>query len=125
MKHSKYQTVMVVEDEMIVALDLAQTVLEFGYRVDGPYSGTGQAFGAMARQLPDLAILDVNVADGEVYPLADALSEARVPIIFHSGQAAPAELMARYPGAQARAKPCSPTELVQSLVTATSEGKKS
>ncbi len=37
------------------------------------------------RALPDCAILDVYTGDGEVYPLADALAEAGVPIIFHSG----------------------------------------
>jgi len=107
--------VLVVEDEFIIALDLSETVKDLGYALEGPYADKEHAFIAIEEELPDCAILDVFTADGEVYPLADALTEAGVPIIFHSGHVSPSEVRQRYPDAWACAKPCSPDKLIDVL----------
>jgi len=121
MADKEHPRVLVVEDEFIIALDLSETVRDLGYLVDGPYADKENAFIAIDRVMPDLAILDVHTADGEVYPLADALTDAGVPIIFHSGHIAPDDLYVRYPEAQACAKPCPPAELIQMLGVAAEE----
>ncbi len=108
-------TVLVVEDEFIIGLDLSETVQDLGFALEGPFSETRQALEAIEGQLPDLAILDVFTADGEVYPVADALSEKGVPIIFHSGHVPPSEVRARYPEAIACAKPCPPSKMIDML----------
>jgi len=108
-------TVLVVEDEFIIALDVSETVKDLGYALEGPYADKARAFHAIEDSLPDCAILDVFTADGEVYPLADALTEAGVPIIFHSGHVTPSEVRERYPEAWACAKPCSPDKLIDVL----------
>ena len=107
--------ILVVEDEFIIALDLSETVKDLGYDLDGPYPDKERAFIAIESELPDCAILDVFTDDGEVYPLADALTEAGVPIIFHSGHVSPSEVRQRYPQAWACAKPCSPDKLIDVL----------
>jgi two-component system, response regulator PdtaR len=107
--------VLVVEDEFIIALDLSETVKDLGYALEGPYSDREGAFQAIESELPDCAILDVFTADGEVYPLADRLTEAGVPIIFHSGHVTPREVRERYPEAWACAKPCAPDKLIDAL----------
>ncbi|RPF72837.1 response regulator [Aurantiacibacter spongiae] len=112
---------MVVEDEFIVALDLSETVREMGYAVDGPYAYTDHAIMAVHEEMPDFAILDVQTGDGEVFPLADALSAAGVPIIFHSGCTPPAEVARRYPRAQAVSKPCPPDQLIAMMTRANAE----
>ena len=104
--------VLVVEDEFIIALDLSETVKDLGYALDGPYADKENAFVAIDRQLPDCAILDVYTGDGEVFPLADALTEAGVPIIFHSGHVEPYQVHERYPEALACTKPCPPDQLI-------------
>ena len=114
-------TVLVVEDEFIIALDLSETVRDLGYRVEGPFADKENAFIAIDREMPDCAILDVQTADGEVYPLADALADAGVPIIFHSGHVAPTEITERYPQAQACAKPCPPDRLINMIGCAIEE----
>ena len=114
-------TVLVVEDEFIIALDLSETVRDLGYRVEGPFADKENAFIAIDREMPDCAILDVHTADGEVYPLADALADAGVPIIFHSGHVAPTEITERYPQAQACAKPCPPDRLINMIGCAIEE----
>lgn len=108
-------TVLVVEDEFIIALDVSETVKDLGYALEGPYPDQKGAFLAIEIEMPDCAILDVYTSDGEVYPLADALSEAGVPIVFHSGHVTPAEMRERYPGAIACAKPCPPGQLIDAL----------
>jgi CheY-like chemotaxis protein len=121
MNASDRPRVLVVEDEFIIALDLSETVRDLGFRVDGPYADQENAFVAIDRAMPDCAILDVNTADGEVYPLADALTDAGVPIIFHSGRVSPGDISERYPEAQACAKPCPPAELIEMLGVAVTE----
>ena len=116
-------TVLVVEDEFIIALDLSETVKDLGYKLNGPYADKENAFVAIDRDMPDCAILDVQTGDGEVYPLADALTEAGVPIIFHSGHVAPEEVKARYPEARACIKPCRPDQLVELLRDAVDDAR--
>jgi DNA-binding NtrC family response regulator len=111
--HTKTQhNVLVVEDEFIIALDLSETVRDLGHKVEGPFACKDHAFIALDAGLPDIAILDVMTADGEVFPLADALTEAGVPIIFHSGHMHGQDIAARYPTAMTAAKPCSPDKLI-------------
>lgn len=107
--------VLVVEDEFIIALDLSETVRDLGFELDGPYADKENAFVAIDQDLPDAAILDVQTNDGEVFPLADALTAAGVPIIFHSGHVTPGEVHARYPQAWACTKPCPPDHLIDVL----------
>lgn len=113
--NSERPVVLVVEDEFIIALDLSETVRELGYALEGPYADKENAFIAIDRQMPDCAILDVYTGDGEVFPLADALTEAGVPIIFHSGHVSVEEVRRRYPQALACTKPCPPGRLVELL----------
>ena len=115
MKPSERPTVMVVEDEFIIALDLSETVRDLGFRVEGPFADKENAFIAIDRHMPDCAILDVKTADGDVYPLADALADAGVPIIFHSGHIAPDDIADRYPEARTCSKPCPPDQLIMMI----------
>ena len=112
MKPSERPTVLVVEDEFIIALDLSETVRDLGFRVEGPFADKENAFIAIDRHMPDCAILDVKTADGDVYPLADALADAGVPIIFHSGHIAPDDIADRYPEARTCSKPCPHDQLI-------------
>ena len=108
-------TVLVVEDEFIIALDLSETVKDLGYELEGPFADNENAFEAIDKDMPDCAILDVFLGDGEVYPLADKLAEAGVPIVFHSGHVPPKEVQERYPQALACSKPCPPDKLIDLL----------
>jgi DNA-binding NtrC family response regulator len=108
-------TVLVVEDEFIIALDLSETVEDLGYTLEGPFPDKRSAFQAIEDDMPDAAILDVCIRDGEVFPLADALAKAGVSLIFHSGHVNEEEVAERYPGACACAKPCPPARLIDAL----------
>ena len=107
--------VLVAEDEMIVGYDLCDTVSEAGYIVEGPYDDLSSAMLAYQKTKPDVAILDVQLGDGIVYPLAEQMMAENVPVIFHSGQLTPEEVASRFPNAQALQKPCPPAEVIHSV----------
>lgn len=104
--------VLVAEDELIIGVDLCDTVEEAGFAVEGPYDTLDSAMLSVQKRRPDVAILDVRLDDGEVFPLAEALIKENVPIIFHSGQVSPAEVNDRFPGAIACSKPCPPSRMI-------------
>lgn len=111
---------LIMEDEFIVALDLSGMAEDLGFCVDGPFATVTEGTEAITHHCPDVAILDVQLADGEVFPLADLLMRLGVPLIFHSGHADNGRLLARYPDARSAGKPC-PAEIIAShLVQATS-----
>lgn len=110
--------VILVEDELFVALDVQMTIEEMGLSVLGPHTSLAEAEQALGGTLPEkvvCAVLDVQLRDGEVFPLADRLAAAAVPIIFHSGHADPHRLEGRYPGVTVCEKPCAPGTLRKAL----------
>ncbi|MDG6077606.1 response regulator [Erythrobacter litoralis] len=109
---------LVAEDELIVGVDLCDTVEEAGYIVEGPFDEIASAALSFQKHKPDLAILDVQLGDGVVYPLAEQMMAENVPVIFHSGQLTPAEVHRKFPSAKALAKPCPPAEVIQTMQAA-------
>ena len=86
MGHQQPLRVLVAEDEMIIGYDLCDTVSEAGYIVEGPFVDLSSAMLAYQKTKPEIAILDVQLGDGIVYPLAEQMMAENVPVIFHSGQ---------------------------------------
>lgn len=107
--------VLVAEDEMIVGVDLCMTIAEAGYDVEGPFDSLSSATRAFRQRKPDVAILDVQLDDGIVYPLAEQMLAHDVPVIFHSGQLSPDEVIERFPEAQALRKPCPPAQIIATV----------
>lgn len=79
------QTILIVEDEPLVAMLIEDLVLEAGCRVVGPASTLQQALDFVAKGGFDAALLDVNLAGREVYPVAERLRAAGVPFVFVTG----------------------------------------
>lgn len=77
--------VLVVEDEIMVALLLEDMIADLGYRVVGPVGRLAKALDVASREAIDVAILDVNVDGKEVYPVADALAARHIPFAFITG----------------------------------------
>jgi hypothetical protein len=60
--------VLIVEDEAMVALELEELLLDEGFDVVGRASDAAQAIGLGRRHRPDVALLDLNLADGLMGP---------------------------------------------------------
>jgi two-component sensor histidine kinase/DNA-binding response OmpR family regulator len=77
--------VMIVEDEALVALVLADQLTDMGVSVVGPCGSVAAAKAAIAENDVDAAILDVNLGGELVYPVAELLQAKGVPFIFVTG----------------------------------------
>lgn len=76
--------ILVVEDEPLVAMMMAQIILDLGAKVLGPFGSLAEALAADLSGL-DAAVLDVNVAGDLVYPLAEKLTSLETPMLFLTG----------------------------------------
>ena len=77
--------VLIVEDEMLVAMNLEDMLLDLGHEVAGIASRLAPAL-ALARDAGfDAAILDVNLAGERSFPVADLLAERGTPFLFATG----------------------------------------
>lgn len=114
--------VLVAEDELIIGVDLCDTVAEAGYDVEGPHDRISSAMLSIQKHRPDVAILDVRLDDGDVFPLAEALLKENVPVIFHSGEVSPEQVRERFPDARALAKPCPPSRMIEMVREALDAG---
>lgn len=79
--------VLVVEDEVAIAMLIEDMLLDLGAEVIGPAGRLAQAT-SMADGNVDLAIIDVNVAGEPVYPLAAILAAKSIPFVFSTGYGA-------------------------------------
>ncbi|WP_260596628.1 response regulator [Sphingomonas endolithica] len=78
--------ILVVEDEYLLADELAQELTDAGAEVLGPAPTIELALQALKEgPAPDGAILDVNLSGVSVFPLADTLIERGVPVVFTTG----------------------------------------
>ncbi|PNU03801.1 response regulator [Novosphingobium guangzhouense] len=77
--------VLVVEDEMLVAMNIEDMLTELGAIVVGPAMRLDTALDLAGREDFDLAMLDVNIHGGRSYPVATVLKSRGVPFIFATG----------------------------------------
>jgi PAS domain S-box-containing protein len=80
--------VLLVEDETLVAMMMAELLQDIGFDVVGPFGSVAEGISGMERQPLDAAVLDVNLRGEMVYELADKLMGYGVPIIFVTGYGA-------------------------------------
>lgn len=93
MSNDNKPVVLIVEDDWLIATQLTSELEAQGAEV---IISTSRADGLTAmKRRPDLAILDVDLEDGPVWPLAACLEEIGVPFVFRT--AAPKKASQRFP----------------------------
>jgi CheY-like chemotaxis protein len=115
--------VLIVEDEIIVALFLEDLLIEFGYEVAGVATHLDDA---MARAPDyDVAVLDVHLGGRNVFDFADTLAARGTPFVFATGYGERG-IPERHRARPVLQKPFQPHDLKQVLeqVTAAGSGKK-
>lgn len=80
------QRILIVEDESLVAM-LLETILEdMGCTPVGPAANIDEGLKLATEESPlHAALLDVNVAGRQVFPVAEALKARGVPFVFSTG----------------------------------------
>ena len=77
--------VLVVEDDMLIAVVLEEMLQDLGCVVVGPVGKLDDAMRMADDEALDLAILDVNIRGGHIYPVAERLRARGVPFALASG----------------------------------------
>jgi DNA-binding response OmpR family regulator len=111
------RTIVILEDEYLIALDAEGILVDMGAEV---HIATNLPEAEKLSQMDgiDLALLDVNINGEFSFPVAQKFHERKIPIVFASGY----ELKARaFPGADLGAciaKPYTPERLRKAVVGA-------
>ncbi len=114
--------VLLVEDEVLVAMLLEDVLRDAGCAVVGPVGRLSDAVAAARDEQIDAALLDVNLAGQKVFPAAAILAGRGVPFLLLTGYGGTA-LPPDAPPWPVCAKPFRPSELVERLSALMADGE--
>jgi CheY-like chemotaxis protein len=78
--------ILVVEDEYFLGDDIGRALLALGAEVIGPVGNVAEALHVLERgDVLHGAVLDVNVRDQRIFPIARGLTSRHVPFVFTTG----------------------------------------
>jgi DNA-binding response OmpR family regulator len=109
------RSVLVVEDDALIALDIANELRDAGLEVIGPATSVARALQLLASIGCDVAVLDVNLGKATSAPIARELRNRGTPFVVLSGYSTeqhPPELH----GAPMLSKPAARGALVELLL---------
>jgi DNA-binding response OmpR family regulator len=107
-------SILIVDDEPMLAIDLANELENAGYRVVGPATSVRGALALLEQERCDTAILDINLGHEDAVPIAHALHDRNIPFVIVSGYAR-VQQPAIFEGAPFVAKPICRAELLAAL----------
>ena len=82
---SHQSVVLLVEDNAIIGMTLADDLEAHGYEVIGPVASTSGAQRWLAERKPDVALVDLMLRDGSCVELARQLKQQGIPFVVYSG----------------------------------------
>jgi DNA-binding response OmpR family regulator len=107
--------VLVVEDEAVISLVIAEELFSYGYEVAGPFGRTSEALGWLKQNSVDLAIIDYELKDGPCLPLVRELRLRRIPFMVFSAGSPPPKHLAEFDAVPWVGKPASIETLLDGL----------
>jgi DNA-binding response OmpR family regulator len=81
---AKPKSILVVEDEFLLAMEMEALLTGQGFLVVGPAATVDGALELLKRHRPDAAVLDVNLRGMAVTPVARTLREMNIPFVVAS-----------------------------------------
>ena len=113
---------LIVEDNMIIAMDGADILAELGCDDVATASGVGEALRLIEDGAFDIALLDVNLGHETSVPVAEALQARGVPFLLATGYGETAGISEAYPGAVILKKPFTKRTVQASFAALLREG---
>ena len=109
------KSVLIVEDEPFIAFDLADAIADAGATVVGPAPTVREAVDVLDSDLPNLALLDINIGTDLVWPIAQRLHDEGIPFVFVSARCTQADLPEPFGGYRCITKPARQCDLIEYL----------
>jgi CheY-like chemotaxis protein len=107
--------ILIVEDDCVTAMDLAETLSAAGAQIVGPAGTNESAFELLHRRPQlDIALLDIEVEGSFVFDVADELMKREVPIVFTTGYER-SEIPSRFHNARHCEKPVGIAAIARAL----------
>ena len=111
------RNILIVEDEMLIALDIEQMLIELGHNIVALCTRVPAALVVAGRDRIDFAILDINVAGVPSFSVARVLRARSVPFLFLSGYGARG-LVAEFTRSLVLSKPFNKSDLEHNVLAA-------
>jgi CheY-like chemotaxis protein len=118
-------SVLLVEDEFLIALDAEQILKDLGARSVEIISNFAKACERAAGAAVDVVVLDVNLNGQLSFPSAEILKERGVPVVFASGYQLSERSPAGFEDSISVGKPYTLDALRQALLRALDDGNQS
>lgn len=109
------EDVLIVEDDLIIALDFEETILGFGAKRVRTAGSVARALEMIAERAPDFALLDVGLVREKSFAIAERLDALNIPFVFVTGYGADLTLPADFADRPRLPKPCSSDALQAAL----------
>jgi DNA-binding response OmpR family regulator len=107
---------LLVEDDLLVAMELEEIMSRLGAQVIGPFSCIADALDALRREVVTGAVLDIQLDGETTLCVADVLLKRGDPILFVTGTA-PEAIPQRYRDLPRVTKPFDLTEFESSAIS--------
>jgi CheY-like chemotaxis protein len=107
--------VLVVEDEMTVAMLIEDMVSELAYEVAAVVPRLEDAMRLVDSEIFDIAVLDVHLNGKTVFAFAEELQEREIPFVFATAYG-PGAIPAKFQNRAVLRKPFGPVELRKALM---------
>jgi len=107
--------ILVVEDDPMIAAVLAEIVQDTGAEVVGPAATLDEAERLARVNGISAALLDIRLAEGEVWPAAQILADNGVPFVFCTGHYDAQTLPPHWHGRPILTKPARAKQIVAAL----------
>ncbi|MEI7643280.1 MAG: ATP-binding protein [Chloroflexales bacterium] len=89
------ESILIVEDEAVIARDLQMLLEDLGYCVSAIAATADEALASISAAVPDLVLMDIRLADGSdgITVAATILARWEIPVVFLTAHADPATVM--------------------------------
>jgi len=107
--------VLIVEDDLIIALDFEETILGLGVKTVRTAGDVSRALEMIADRAPDFALLDVGLVREKSFAVAERLDALQIPFAFVTGYGADVRLPAAFAHTPRLPKPCAADALAAAV----------
>ena len=116
--------VLIVEDEMMVAMLIEDMIVKMGSDVVGPAYRLSEGLHLAQHESIDIAVLDVNLNGARSFPIAAILIDRGIPFVFATGYGSTG-VDVEFPGIPVVTKPFTAVKLAEAFAKAKSASSQS